>query len=421
MKKKFFALALALSMVFAAAGCTESTSGGRYTGGDFEGDPIIRPETALDREGILDWVNAKGFVTGRDAKVNTVPYGIYGTDLGIPFYSPSQERMYFCFGDTYAGDGFSWPWNSNALLYTDDLNFAGGIDWDGAVSGLSTLGNYGRANLQITPDVLLESNYPDIVTKAYHPGTEMNRDEGAVVDTSTCIPTGAIELDGNMYVFYMEVTEWNFGPTGQWCIHSNRVMKSTDGGKTFAQLPSLKWDYDFAPNFGQIFPLEVGDYVYLYGLKGGRCSSLKAARVKKENFEDMSEYEYLVRYEADGAPVFVKGKEGLELILIDKNEAGSVILAPCGEMSIAYNDYLGMYVAIYQMGAEIVLRVAKEPYGPFDGTPYTVFNNGEFGITEAYCAFTHNLMTSNEGQRIYFMLSSWFPVYNVQLMELVLK
>ena len=50
MKKKFFALALALSMVFAAAGCTEGAASDSYTGGDFEGDPIIRPETALDRE-----------------------------------------------------------------------------------------------------------------------------------------------------------------------------------------------------------------------------------------------------------------------------------------------------------------------------------------------------------------------------------
>lgn len=419
MKKKFIALAFVLAAVSAFAGC--GTDEPLDNGGNFEGDPIIRPDAALDREGILDWVNAKGFATGSEAKVNTVPYGVYGTDLGIPFYSPSQKRMYFCFGDTYAGKDFAWPWNSNALLYTSDLNFAGGIDWEGAVAGISTLGNFGQANLQITPDVRLSSNYPDIVTKAFHPGTEMNLEEGAVVDTSTCIPTGAIELDGNMYVFYMEVTHWNFSATGQWCIHSNRVMKSTDGGKTFAQLPSLKWDYGFAPNFGQIFPLEVGDYVYLYGLRGGRSSSLKAARVKKESFENMQEYEYLVRYEADGAPVFVKGREGLDLVYADKTEASSVILAPCGEMSIAYNDYLGMYVAMYQMGAEIVLRVAKEPYGPFDGTPYTVFNNGEFGITEAYCAFTHNLMTSNEGQRIYFMLSSWFPVYNVQLMELVLK
>lgn len=166
-------------MVFAAAGCTEGAASDSYTGGDFEGDPIIRPETALDREGILDWVNAKGFVTGRDAKVNTVPYGIYGTDLGIPFYSPSQERMYFCFGDTYAATGFRGrgipmrcPIPTISILRAASIGTA-------RFRGFPRSGNYGRANLQITPDVLLESNYPDIVTKAYHPGTEMNRDEGA--------------------------------------------------------------------------------------------------------------------------------------------------------------------------------------------------------------------------------------------------
>lgn len=421
MCKKIFALVLAAALALALAACggTETPPGGYE---DYEDETYVeRPDTAIDRDGkYIQFVNHIGAATGEDAlRGSTVPWGIGGTDLGIPFYSAAQDRLYFCFGDTYAGSGMAWPWNNNAILYTDNFDFSQGIDFDGHVEGIATTHNFGQKKLQITPDTALESNYPDIVTRAYHPGTEMDREEGAVVGTSTCIPTGAIEVNGSFYVFYMEVTDWNFGSTGQWCIHSNRVMKSTDGGKTFSQLDSLRWDYATAPNFGQIFPMEAGDYIYIYGLRGGRMSSLKLGRVKKADFENMAEYEYYVGTE-NGEPVFLKGNEGLEYILVDREETSSVIYGPCGEMSIAYNEYLSQYVALYQMGTSIVLRTSDTPYGPFSQVD-TVFVNGEFGLNDAYCAFTHPKMMNAGGRRIYFLMSVWNPVYNVQLMELVLR
>ena len=423
--KKLIAILAAAALALACAGCGRTdvpAPSNPYEDGGYESEITIeKPEGAIERGGkYIDFVARVGTATGEDAlRGSTLPYGIGGTDLGIPFYSPTQERLYFCFGDTYAGSDMSWPWNNNAILYTELFEFSRGIRFDGAVEGIATANNYGRNKLQITPDTELEANYTSgALTRAWHPGTELDV-EGQVIDTNTCIPTGAIELGGSIYIFYMEVAGWGFGGTGQWCVHSNRVMKSSDGGKTFSQLPSLQWSYEEAPNFGQIFPVEAGDYVYIYGLRGGRMSSLKTARVKKADFENKDAYEYFVGYDGE-EPVFVRGSEGLQYLLADRNENSSVIYGPCGEMTIVYNEYLSKYVALYQMGSSIVLRTSDTPYGPFSEAD-TVFSNGEFGLNDAYCAFTHPKMADAGGRRIYFLMSVWFPTYNVQLMELVLR
>ena len=49
----------------------------------------------------------------------------------------------------------------------------------------------------------------------------------------------------------------------------------------------------YAPNFCQIWPKRAGEYVYLYGIEGGRFGGVKLGRVKTENFENFDEYEYL--------------------------------------------------------------------------------------------------------------------------------
>lgn len=414
--KKIFSFILVFILLFLAVGCKP-----KIPFEDFEDDEdeIIKPNTAITRDGrYVDYVNDLGYATGKDAYKDTLRYGVFGTDLGIPFYSESEKRLYFCYGDTYSGDGFAYPWNNNALLYTDNLNLSKGINYSGIVSGISTFNNYGTKCLQITPDAYDNKNYPDKVTEKYHPLTEVGED-GSIQKTSTCIPTGAIEVNNAYYMFYMEITSFGFGGTGQWCVHSNRVMKSTDNGKTWIQFSNLKWNYDNAPNFGQIFPLEVDDYIYLYGLKGGRQSSLKVARVQKANFEDMKEYEYFVGIKND-IPLFIKGDEGLLTIKTDKNDESSVIYGPCGEMSVIYNEYLNKYVATYQMGTSIVMRISDTPYGPF-GIADTVLNNGEFNLNDIYGAFSNGKMTMAKGKKMYFMVSVWFPVYNVHLMELVLK
>lgn len=423
MLKKLFIFFICIIIVFLLISCGINNNPDKDPYEDYEDkdEIIVKPDTAIDRDGrYIDYINKIGWATGQEAQVSTLSLGIYGTDLGIPFYSQTQERMYFCFGDSYSNNDFGYPWNNNALLYTDSLNFKNGINYSGAVKGITTRYNYGTQGqtLQITPDAYMDENYPEFVTEAYHPSTELDI-SGSILKTSTCIPTGAIELNGNFYMFYMEVTSSGFGDNGQWCIHSNRVMKSDDLGITWTQLNSLKWDYSFAPNFGQIFPLVVGEYVYIYGLSGGRIGSAKLGRVKIENFEDMSQYEYYTETRND-IPIFVKGNDGLAIIKNDITINSNVINGPCGEMSVIYNEYLNRYIATYQMGNSLILRISQNPYGPF-GSADTVFQNGEYDCSSVYGAFANEKMTTNRGRRMYFMMSVWFPVYNVQLMEIVFK
>lgn len=156
----------------------------------------------------------------------------------------------------------------------------------------------------------------------------------------TCIPTGAVSIGGVFYMFVMSIVTWK----PRWTIEDCALYISRDKGISWEKSPEVHFSKEEAPSFGQVFPLEVGEYVYLFGIPEARDGACKLARVPKEKLDNFEKYEYYIGNKGD-APVFVAGREGLRRM--EKSAESVVIDAPCGEMSVMYNEYLKKYLAVY--------------------------------------------------------------------------
>jgi carbohydrate-binding protein len=157
----------------------------------------------------------------------------------------------------------------------------------------------------------------------------------------------------------------------------------------------------------------------VYGRRGGRQYGATIARVAEQNIERFDEYEYYVN--DNGVRSWVKGADGLAAINAHERESYVVDL-PVSNFSVAYNNYLGGWIAMYYKPARgIVMRVAPTPYGPFgDETdvllPSEKLPCGKIGL---YGGFTHELMSANAGKTIYFIASQWnTEAYCSELFEL---
>lgn len=378
---------------------TTATEGVESTAGTFP-----------NRSDTLQYVKRVGFVTGESGFVNTMErFNVMGTDLGIPYYDPENGRLTLLFGDTYSGKNFSGNWRSNVALYTTQTDYSTGIALTGALTANGAAEN-GFA-VQITP-----GSAPVVPL--------LQGDAEKTPNTHSCIPTGAVVVDGTIYVFYMEIDKNGFPPSGGWGVYCNRVVKSEDHGQTWKQVPGLVWqandntEHDgVAPNFAQIYPLQVEDYIYIYGICGGRSGGTKLGRVPKDQIEDFEAYEYFTGYDDSGNPKWRKGTSGLQYI--KQRESAYLIDLPCGEMCVTFNAYLNKYLAIYQSGSNLVYRTADTPYGPFSSPEIILTTSGD--MDSAYGAFTCEQLSDMDGQRIWILVSEWTPIYNVSQIEIMFK
>jgi hypothetical protein len=227
------------------------------------------------------------------------------------------------------------------------------------------------------------------------------------------------------YLFYMEVDENGFQDSGEWFVYCCRVLKSEDHGTSWTQVEGLTWqartetgEVGVAPNFAQIYPFLAEDgYIYIYGIPGGRSGGTKLGRVEAEKIEEFESYEYFTGYDNDGAAKWRTGSSGLSYI--KQRDSAYVIDMPCGEMCVTYNAYLGKYLALYQNGSSLVYRTADNPWGPFS-KPETILKTAT-DVYLGYGAFTCQQMADNGGQRIWILVSEWWPIYNVSQIEIVFR
>lgn len=355
------------------------------------------------------YVRELGKITGKDAFANTAQrFDVGATDLGFCYYDAQMQRLVTIFGDTYGAD-MSANWRSNVALYTDQTDYSVGIAYNGALTATGH-GESGTA-VQLTPN-----------------GGRGVLVQGAVEETpktSTCIPTGAVMVGSTTYLFYMEVDENGFQDSGEWFVYCCRVLKSEDHGVSWTQVEGLTWqarteagEMGAAPNFAQIYPYLAEDgYIYLYGIPGGRSGGTKLGRVEAEKIENFESYEYFTGYDGNGAPKWRAGSSGLSYI--KQRDSAYVIDMPCGEMCVTYNAYLGKYLALYQNGSSLVYRTADDPWGPFS-KPETILKTAT-DVYLGYGAFTCQQMADNGGQRIWILVSEWWPIYNVSQIEIVFR
>ena len=384
--------------------------------------PETEPAVVIEHPEVIR-VKACRYVANLTGVGLTDRWDVYGTDLGVPVYSPSQQRMYFLFGDT-SGVSEIDPtkkknWRTTVAGYTELLDFSEGIRWDGFLDDGTGMARE--------------------LVKALH-------QTGSNTKEISKICQGGIELDGKLYFFYESIRRW--GESGYWDVNYGGVIRSDDGGKTFEKVYDLSWieptdendvllatrliqadinlgsvavDFDgpshVVPGFGQLYPLDGKDgYVYLFGRFGGRQKGIKVARVKREDFERFSAYEYLVRYE-NGEPVWLPYREGIDAITADPT-AADVIPAPTSNMAVHWNEYLGKWVlTYYRTKSGICYATADHPYGPYS-RPYLLISIKEpkltadlpskSGASGLYGGFTHEMMNREYGKIMPVVISQWY-------------
>ena len=262
------------------------------------------------------------------------------------------------------------------------------------------------------------------------------------------------------------------------------MLKSTDNCKTFEKVYDLTWfpevsgeyfenskrfatqdmelkDTDIkidriedrlAPYFAQIFPVDGNDgYIYLFGRRAGRQHGIKSARVKKENIEIFTEYEYYLGNDKEGSPIYKKGYEGLKEL---NNDTVGFILAsnedePTSNMSVMFNKYLNKWMLVYfrpeKVDEEgnliypnsIGFRLSDVPYGNY-GEYHQILTEeffkeeDHFAFMEAkwnyngkaspfYGAFVHEKYTEENGKSFYIILSLVGAIYNSVLLKVELE
>ena len=133
------------------------------------------------------YVRDNSMATGANAYTNTAKaFNLTGTDLGFSYYDETIGRFYAVYGDT-ASEGVG-VWNSNITLYTDDLDFSKGVNWQGMLPG--AFGAYS----QVTP-----------ISRSIATANGYAYDSSLITstDVTTTIPTGAAVVKGVYYLFYM--------------------------------------------------------------------------------------------------------------------------------------------------------------------------------------------------------------------------
>ncbi len=340
-----------------------------------------KPSNAKSHDPRINYVSEVAKITGPDS-INKDPLlesGIYGTDLGIPV--KFKDETILLFGDSFSGPKMSGMWKSNFLARSTDKDLYDGISFD----------------------VVTNSN------GAALPFCEGRHMDGNEFDNNvevTKIPTGGIEINGTMYVFYMSIRYW--GVAGSWKVNYNQCLKSKDL-KSWSEVKSLRFSESEAQCFGQIYPYkdEKSDYIYLYGIPGGRNGGCVLGRVKEDSFENREEIEYLIK-----ANTWKKGNEGLASL----NTNPYYVAEPgVSELSVSYNEYLGKYMMSYVKNSQIIIMTSNTPYSKFKD-PIVILKEGDYnGI---YGGFICPGFVADGGKSIYLTISSWAD-YNVYLVKAV--
>lgn len=374
------------------------------------------------------------YITGPYSRSMTPRWSIMSTDLGIPFYSSKNNCMYMIFGDTF---GTQWPskekerdkWRGNVLGIIENTDLSNGLIFNDFIKDNKGDARYLFDFHGYTSDKNIE------VTK---------------------IGQGGIEVNGALYMFVESIRSW--GQSGFWNVNYTGVIKSTDNAETWERVYDLSWvetdEGEFkdviqelvqenndmqpsgvevnlservAPFFGQIYPVDGKDgYIYIYGRRAGRQFGIKCGRVKKADFENFQAYEYLIGFDANNDPIWVKGTAGLKAIA-ENDEASYIVSTPASNMTVFYNNYLNKWVLLYfKPGVGIVMRTSETPYGKFLEEDEQIVLSKDYPLPAGegglYGAFSHELFQSNNGKTFYFIVSQWNKVtYNSMLYKCELK
>lgn len=309
----------------------------------------------------------------------------YGGDLGAMWSDPSGvTRVAY-------GDSFTGPWTPDpnggvggAPGHICNAVFVSSTPVAGLSSGMSLATPTGanRAT-QLEP---CGSVGPD----------GKNRLAGSIV------PLGGVSVDGADYVRLTNITDMEHG-LGPFSF----VMKSTDGARTWSQVPGLVWSNASGnpeTNFQYGSYADHDGYVYLFGTILGRGGAMFVARVPDARFETKADYQY---WNGTG---WARNAPG---------QAVPVITGGIGESSVQYDQALHLWLATYTDAPRdsIVLRYATSPVGPWSGEQ-VVFQGTSSppGTGGIYGGFMH---PGADATDLYLNVSEWKP-YQVFMLHVSL-
>lgn len=296
-------------------------------------------------------------------------YGVHGTDLGITWQG-AGNRFLMAFGDTFGRAGSDW--RSNTLAVSSDRVLADGMRFDGMITDRPRHAKE-----------LLPSRKIDNVEK-------------------TVVPTGGVHVAGRDYLSYMSVRRW--GAPGAWTTNHAGIAMSSDGGRTWRDVPSARRRNTprFDHPFQVVSTVRRDGFVYLFGTPNGRFGDARLARVPERALTQIGAYEYWT----GPTTGWRKG---------DTRAAVPVLPGPVGEISVQYNQSLRAWMIMYldERHQTLTMRLGREPTGPW--TPQVVIASAG-SYPQLYGGFLHPL---SRGLDVYFAVSE-FGSYNVSLMRLQL-
>nr|WP_296769919.1 DUF4185 domain-containing protein [Rhodococcus sp. (in: high G+C Gram-positive bacteria)] len=310
--------------------------------------------------------------TGIGSPNRTENYNMLGTDLGIMWDNGNGEIL-TAFGDT-AGlglpnllQGSIWSWKSNAIVRSRDTDLADGMNFD-----------------SIVKDPIGQSK--EVVPSPKIPFVEISR-----------IPTAGVALGPNQFMSLMSVNNW--GPAGTWDTNYSGLAVSGDNGESWAPAPQTQRPSEAGNrNFQQNAFLKDGGFVYEYGTPPGRNVLGHVSRVLEKDILNLAEYEYW---------------NGHEWIKNDPNVAAPIVDS-VGELSVAYNQYLGQYLMLTtDPNNSIVMRRSPTPVGPWSA-PEVLVDTRQ--LPSAYAPYIHPW---SSGPDLYF-LATVHQNYNVLLFRATL-
>ncbi|GAC70620.1 DUF4185 domain-containing protein [Gordonia soli] len=308
-------------------------------------------------------------LTGPGAINDTVGrYNIMGTDLGV-MWDNGRGEILTAFGDTQSFNGWSllygqlFYWRSNVLLRSRDRYLADGMTFTGHA------GRPGHAKRLLKPNLRREV---------------------------TLIPTAGVAANGKQYLNYMSVKHW--GQPGVWYTNFAGLAVSSNNGQDWQRVNAYRPNGGGNRKFQMAAFLKVGNTVYTYGTPDGRWGAVYLSRVNEKDIENLGKYEY-----------FSYGK----WVRNNPESATPIMPAPSGELSVAYNDYLGKYVSLATKNG-VVLRTADNPWGPWSSGETVVPENNPYS---GYAPYIHPW---SKGNTLYFTYSIYLG-YQVYLMRLPLR
>ncbi|WP_278313309.1 DUF4185 domain-containing protein [Lolliginicoccus levis] len=340
------------------------------------------------------------WLTGpRSSNQTSSRFSISGTDLGIMWdngATGSDRQVLIAYGDTF-GD-CSKPgqeWRYNTLMRTSDATPGDGLAIPDPLTEEEDDHIYGGSPVTVDKPSFAKQ----IIDKL-----------GLAPEEFTVIPTAGIAVDGVQYINFMSVKQW--GPPSRWTTNFSAIAVSEDNGEnwevdvetirenTEGNLDGI--DYvDGNENFQMTAYVKRDGFVYTFGTPSGRFGAARVARVAEADILDLAEYEYW---------------DGESWASGDPGAATNVIPAQVSEMSVAWNEHLGKYIALYTNDiGSVVIRTADQPQGPWSA-PEAIMTASAFpgGL---YAPYIHPW---SSGDELFFAVSLWSE-YNVMLMRTTLN